>query len=92
MYKRQELLQYFGIRSSLLDDGIEVEGNQTPTAPTQPVPTFGDHRLFMTALLLASKTGGEVDGQTLHHVADETFLQRLQDAGVGIETASKSLQ
>lgn len=87
-----ELLQYFGIRSSLLDDGIEVEGNQTPTAPTHPVPTFGDHRLFMTALLLASKTGGEVVGQTLHHVADETFLQRLQKAGVGIETASTSLQ
>ena len=42
----------------------------------------------MTAVLLASKTGGDVIGQTLHHVADETFLQRLEDAGVGIEKAT----
>lgn len=83
-----ELLQFFGLRASLLDDGIEVEGNQLPTAPLQPVPTFGDHRLFMTAVLLAAKTGGEVVGQRLHHVADESFLQRLQDAGVGIEKAT----
>ena len=41
----------------------------------------------MTAVLLASKTGGEVLGQKLHHVADEAFVQRLQDAGVGIESA-----
>lgn len=85
-----ELLQFFGLQASLLDDGIEVKGNQTPTAPTQPVSTFGDHRLFMTALLLAAKTGGEVVGQTLHQVADETFLERLQQAGIGIETATVS--
>ena len=83
-----ELLRFFGLRASLLGDGIEVEGGQTPTAPTHPVPTFGDHRIFMTAVLLASKTGGDVIGQTLHHVADETFLQRLEDAGVGIEKAT----
>jgi len=61
--------------------------------PQQPVPTFDDHRLFMTAVLLASKTGGEVIGHTLHHVADEAFVQRLQDAGVGIEvTTTPSLE
>ena len=47
----------------------------------------------MTAVLLASKTGGEVIGHTLHHVADEAFVQRLQDAGVGIEvTTTPSLE
>ena len=81
-----ELLSYFGIKATLLDDGIEVEGNQNPTMPQQPVPTFDDHRLFMTAVLLASKTGGDVVGHTLHHVADEAFVQRLQDAGIGIES------
>jgi len=80
-----EILSYFGINATLLGDGIEVEGNQKPTMPQQPVPTFNDHRLFMTAILLASRTGGEVIGHTLHHVADEAFVQRLQDAGVGIE-------
>ena len=83
-----ELLSFFGIHATLLDDGIEVKGNQKPTMPLQPVPTFNDHRLFMTAVLLASKTGGEVIGHTLHHVADEAFMQRLQDAGVRIETTT----
>tara|TARA_B110000444_G_scaffold259360_2_gene302888 strand:- start:32067 stop:33500 length:1434 start_codon:yes stop_codon:yes gene_type:complete len=83
-----ELLSFFGLKATLLDDGVEVAGNQTPVAPTQPVPTFGDHRLFMTAILLAAKTGGEVVGQTLHHVADESFLERLKTAGVGIEATT----
>lgn len=83
-----EMLKFFGIRSTLLEDGIEVEGHQTPVRPLQPVSTFGDHRLFMTAVLLAAKTGGEIVGQDLHHVADESFLHRLQSAGVGIEKAT----
>ncbi|NCG01583.1 MAG: hypothetical protein GWP25_07315, partial [Euryarchaeota archaeon] len=83
-----ELLSFFGIKATLLDDGIEVEGNQEPKKPDQPVPTFGDHRLFMTAVLLAAKTGGSVIGHTLHQVADESFLQRLQSAGIGIEATT----
>ncbi|MDC0655612.1 hypothetical protein OAP41_01795 [Candidatus Poseidoniaceae archaeon] len=81
-----ELLEHFGLKAELLSDGIEVEGNQVPKKPSVPVPTFEDHRLFMTAVLLASKTGGEIIGQKLHHVADEGFIQRLQDAGIGIES------
>ena len=88
-----EVLSAFGIEATLLTDGIEVKGNQTPITPEHPVPTFDDHRLFMTAVLLAAKTGGEVIGQTLHHVADEAFVQRLQEAGVGIEaTKTPSLE
>ena len=81
-----ELLEHFGLKAKLLPDGVEVDGNQVPKKPSYPVPTFEDHRLFMTAVLLASKTGGEIIGQKLHHVADEGFIQRLQDAGVGIES------
>jgi len=83
-----ELLGFFGIKATLLSDGVEVEGRQEPKKPDQPVPTFGDHRLFMTAVILAARTGGEVIGQTLHQVADEGFLQRLIDAGIGIEVAT----
>ena len=86
-----ELLSCFGIKATLFDDGIEVEGNQKPISPKQPVPTFDDHRLFMTAVLLASNTGGEVIGHTLHHVADEGFVQRLLDAGVGIEATNNTI-
>lgn len=80
-----ELLSHFGLKATLLPDGIQVEGGQVPKRPIEPVPTFEDHRLFMTAVLLACKTGGEVLGQTLHHVADEAFIQRLLDAGVNIQ-------
>ncbi len=83
-----EMLGFFGIKATLLSDGVEVEGRQEPKKPDQPVPTFGDHRLFMTAVILAARTGGEVIGQTLHQVADEGFLQRLIDAGIGIEVAT----
>ena len=83
-----ELLSFFGIKATLLDDGVEVEGGQEPKKPDLPVSTFGDHRLFMTAVLLAAKTGGSVIGHTLHQVADEAFLQRLQSAGIGIEATT----
>jgi len=83
--KTAELLSYFGIDAKVHQNGIEVIGNQRPTKPKSPVPTFGDHRLFMTAVLLASHTGGDIIGQSLHHVADELFIQRLIDAGIGIE-------
>jgi hypothetical protein len=39
----------------------------------------------MTAVLLASKCGGDIVGQTLHLVADEPFLDRLKAAGIGVE-------
>ncbi len=83
-----ELLKQFGLNATVAADGISVEGNQTPTAPLLPVDTFGDHRLFMTAVLLASKCGGEIIGQDLHTVADEAFLDRLRQAGVGIEAVT----
>jgi len=80
-----ELLNQFGLKAALADDGLTIEGNQSPTAPIDPVDTFGDHRLFMTAVLLASICGGDVIGQDLHTVADEDFLNRLKLAGIGIE-------
>lgn len=80
-----ELLNQFGLKASLAADGLTIEGNQSPTAPTHPVDTFGDHRLFMTAVLLASICGGDVIGQDLHTVADEDFLDRLRRAGIGVE-------
>lgn len=80
-----DVLSSFGIRSKLLSDGIEVQGGQNPSKPVHAVNVFDDHRLFMTAVLLASKVGGTISGSTLHTVADEKFLERLQDAGLQIE-------
>ena len=82
------LLNQFGLRAkSLADGGLEVEGHQTLCTPSNVVETFGDHRMQMTALVLATACDGEVlvEGPTLHEVADPEAVQRLRDAGVAIE-------
>lgn len=80
-----EILHQFGMKAEVTTDGLLIEGGQTPSTPNRPVETHNDHRLFMTAVLLASKCGADIVGQALHLVADEPFLDRLKAAGIGIE-------
>ena len=80
-----EILHQFGMKAEVTEDGLLIEGGQNPSTPNRPVETHDDHRLFMTAVLLASKCGGDIVGQTLHLVADEPFLDRLKAAGIGVE-------
>jgi 3-phosphoshikimate 1-carboxyvinyltransferase len=80
-----EILHQFGMKAEVTQDGLRIEGGQNPSTPNRPVETHDDHRLFMTAVLLASKCGGDIVGQTLHLVADESFLDRLKAAGIGVE-------
>jgi 3-phosphoshikimate 1-carboxyvinyltransferase len=75
--KTAEMLQQFGIDCIVKDDGITIEGNQSIKKPTSMVQTFGDHRLQMTAILLATQTGATVEGPRLHQVADPSFLDRF---------------
>ena len=83
--KTVALLTQFGLDASLAEDGLVIPGGQSISAPPEPVETFGDHRLFMTAMVLASAHGGQVIGKGLHTVADEDFIQRLISAGVEIK-------
>lgn len=79
-----DVLACFGVKATVHDDGIEVVSGQELRRPLAPVAVYGDHRLFMTAVLLASKTGGVIAGPALHTVADEGFLSRLIQAGIQI--------
>ena len=83
--KTCELLAQFGLKVTVENDGLSIQGHQHIVQPSAPIETFGDHRLFMTAVVLASTCGGDVVGQNLHLVADEGFLERLRNAGVQIE-------
>lgn len=83
--RTSELLAQFGLKATVTSDGLEIEGHQMPARPSLPVDTHGDHRLFMTAVLLAMNCGGDIIGQDLHTIADEAFLDRLTAAGVGVE-------
>ncbi|HIF04842.1 MAG TPA: hypothetical protein EYQ80_05480, partial [Candidatus Poseidoniales archaeon] len=73
-----ELLSAFGIHSEATVDGLRIEGGQVPSAPSSLVSTHGDHRLQMTAVVLATKVGAEVEGQRLHEVSFPDFLELVQ--------------
>ena len=84
--KTVELLQTFGIIVEESEDGLVIKGGQLPHSPSGIVSTHGDHRLQMTAIILATKVGASIEGIYLHKVSDPTFVNRLMDAGVQIES------
>jgi len=47
-------------------------------APKRTVQTYGDHRMQMTAAVLATKVGAEIQGAELHRVSFPAFLELLQ--------------
>ena len=72
-----DLLESFGLRCTIEEDGLSIEGGQSLMMPSEFVDTYGDHRIQMTAILLATQTGATVEGPELHKIAYPDFLQRL---------------
>jgi 3-phosphoshikimate 1-carboxyvinyltransferase len=83
--KTRQLLLQFGIESTVLQDGIEVVGAQQINTPSGIVQTFGDHRLQMTAIILACSCSAKVANHNLHKIADENLLLRLSNYGINVE-------
>ncbi len=77
------LLRCFGMEASESEDGVEVAGGQVPLRPELPVDSMEDHRLAMTAMALASKCGGIVNGSEVCKVSDPGFIDRLMAIGGG---------
>ena len=76
--RRVEILGAFGIKSMESSDGIIVPGGQEPSRPVEPVLTYSDHRMAMTAMIIASKTGGCVEGDDCVSATDPEFTKRIQ--------------
>jgi len=76
-----EMLAAFGMASNATDDGIEIPGGQVPARPESPVETYGDHRIAMTAMVLASKVGGTIVNPEVSAVTDPEFIERLTGLG-----------
>jgi 3-phosphoshikimate 1-carboxyvinyltransferase len=76
-----EMLAAFGMASNATDDGIEISGGQVPARPESPVETHGDHRIAMTAMVLASKVGGSIVNPEVSAVTDPGFIERLTGLG-----------
>ena len=72
------MLASFSMNVECTMDGLLIQGGQYPKAPTSIVPTFGDHRMQMTAAILATKVGAEIEGAELHQVSFPDFLRFLQ--------------
>ena len=79
--KTVELLGAFGLLSMETDDGLLIQGGQSPVRPADPVETHGDHRLAMTAMALASKTGGVVLEPECSAVTDPSFIDKIISLG-----------
>lgn len=75
--KTVEMLGAFGINSIESSDGIIVPGGQEPCRPVDPVLTYSDHRMAMTAMIIASKTGGCVEGDDCVSATDPGFTKRI---------------
>jgi len=71
------LLEAFGIMASQTSDGLEVIGGQWPKRPVEVVKTVGDHRIAMTAIILASAVGAEIDDSNVTAVTDPNFLAMI---------------
>ena len=73
-----EMLGLFSIQVECTNDGLLVPGGQLPSAPESIVETYGDHRMQMTAAVLATKGGARIEGAKLHEVSFPRFLDFLQ--------------
>ena len=81
------LLEQFGLKATYQDGVLNVPGGQTPQTPSGMVETYGDHRMQMTALVLAMgcKESVLIKGATLHEVADPDAVDRWCRLGVEAE-------
>jgi 3-phosphoshikimate 1-carboxyvinyltransferase len=75
--KTVELLNKFGLFCKSTADGLVIAGGQRPKRPTEPVETHGDHRLAMTAVLLATSCGGEINNPEVSAVTHPEFLGQI---------------
>ena len=75
--KTIEMLSHFGLHVDECEDGIQTEGRQTPKMPENIVDVYGDHRLFMTAACIASKTGGSLTDKGVWKVTDPLFPEQI---------------
>ena len=80
--RTKDLLNQFSMSCEATSDGLIIEGNQKPVSPNSIVNTFGDHRIQMTAIVLASLCGAEIDSSELHRIAWPSFLEQLIDNGL----------
>ena len=76
--KTVEMLKSFALEVEATADGLRMKGGQEVAVPTEIVACFGDHRMFMTAAVLATKVGAELDAPHCYRVSWPEFPELVQ--------------
>jgi len=72
--KTCELLNAFSINCEPKKDGIRLYGKELPKMPEVEIKTHMDHRLAMTAVILATYCGAEIDNTEIIKVTHPEFM------------------
>jgi 3-phosphoshikimate 1-carboxyvinyltransferase len=73
-----ELLEKFSLSCSTMKDGLSLLGGEIPKKPNEPIDTHMDHRLAMTAVILATYCGGEIMNPEIVKVTHPDFLEMIK--------------
>ena len=76
--KTVEMLKSFALEVEATTDGLRVKGGQEVVVPTGVVACFDDHRMFMTAAILATKVGAKLDSVGCYRVSWPEFSELVQ--------------
>ena len=75
--KTCELLNAFSINCEPKKDGIKLFGRELPKRPKENIKTYMDHRLAMTAVILATYCGAEIDDIEIIKVTHPEFMDLI---------------
>ena len=71
------LLSSFGMEANETDTGLEIPGGQLPSSPKRVFDCELDHRLAMTAGVLATKVGADLSGYEICDVTHPGFFEMI---------------
>ena len=71
------LLSSFGMEANETDTGLKIPGGQLPRSPKRVFDCELDHRLAMTAGVLATKVGADLSGYEICNVTHPGFFEMI---------------
>ena len=71
------LLSSFGMEANETDTGLKIHGGQLPRSPKRVFDCELDHRLAMTAGVLATKVGADLSGYEICDVTHPGFFEMI---------------
>ena len=75
------LLSAFGMEATETDIGLKIPGEQFPSRPSSVFDCDFDHRLAMTAGVLATKVGADLSGYEISDVTHPGFFEMITASG-----------